>query len=100
MRDSPMSLGSVASLSEWRSVLARSMMVGKNDHYYVRRGEVSEDFQTAFENASTQVIKWIRENNKNRRQSTNLYEVLNEDEEIAQKDDAQESVHGGELETN
>ncbi len=71
MRDSPMSLGSVASLGEWRSVLTRNMMVGKNDHYYVRRGGVVEEFQVAFENASAQVIKWIKECKKKRRQSTN-----------------------------
>jgi hypothetical protein len=93
-----MSLGSVASLSEWRSVLAKNMMVGKNDHYYVRRGEVSEDFLTAFENAATQVIEWIKRNKKNRRQSMNIYEGLIEDDEVEQEGEALELTHEGEAE--
>ncbi len=93
MRDSPMSLGSVASLSEWRSVLARNMMVGKNDHYNVRRGGVSEEFQVAFENASTQVIKWIKEGKKKCRQSTNLYEGLIEDEEMHKRTGLKSQTH-------
>ncbi len=99
MRDSPMSLGSVASLGEWRSVLTRNMMVGKNDHYYVRRGGLAHEFQNAYEDASTQVIKWIKERKKRCRQSSNQYEVLVEDEEIEHKDETQESdAKGGETE--
>jgi len=91
MRDSPMSLGSVASLGEWRSVLTRNMMVGKNDHYYVRRGGLAHEFQNAYEDASAQVIKWIKEREKRCRQSSNQYEVLVEDEEIEHNDEIKES---------
>jgi hypothetical protein len=43
MRDSPMSLGSVTSVGEWRTVLSRNMMVGKNDHFYIRRDGLIQD---------------------------------------------------------
>ena len=92
MRDSPMSLGSVASLGEWRSVLTRNMMVGKNDHYYVRKGGLVHEFQTAYENASNRVIEWIRERKRKHRQANNQYEVLDGDEVLEVKDGTQESA--------
>ncbi len=63
-----MSLGSVASLGEWRSVLMRN------------------------EEASNRVIEWIKERKKKHRQATNQYEVLDVDEDMEDEDGIQDSV--------
>jgi hypothetical protein len=51
LRDSYATQGSVTNLEEWRWALNRSMVVGTRGHYYVRKGGLIDDFETAFQEA-------------------------------------------------
>ena len=43
LRDGPMSLGSVTNHAEWRWIMKSNMLIGRDNHYYVRRGGMEQD---------------------------------------------------------
>jgi hypothetical protein len=59
LRDSPKSLGSVTHHQEWEWILENSMLIGRNSHYYVRKGGLNQDFQAAFEIALEEAVERI-----------------------------------------
>ena len=59
LRDSPKSLGNVTHHQEWEWILRNSMLIGRNSHYYVRKGGLIQDFQAAFEIALEEAVERI-----------------------------------------
>ena len=51
LRDSPLCLGNVTHHQEWEWVMNNVMLIGRDSHYYVRSGGLSQDYKTAFEEA-------------------------------------------------
>ena len=65
LRDSPGStgprVGMVTDHSEWEWIFKNVMLVGRNNHYYIRKGGLEEDFKIAFDWILERVIELIGE---------------------------------------
>ena len=59
LRDSPMSQGSVTNHSEWRWIMRNNMLIGRDNHYYVRKGGMEQDYEVAFGRALEQATEDI-----------------------------------------
>ena len=54
-----MSMGSVTNHSEWRWIMRNNMLIGRDNHYYVRKGGMVQDYEVAFGRALDQATKDI-----------------------------------------
>jgi hypothetical protein len=59
LRDGPMSMGNVTNHSEWRWIMRNNMLIGRDNHYYVRKGGMEQDYESAFGRALDQASKDI-----------------------------------------
>ena len=63
LRDSPGSIGPrvgmVSDHSDWEWIFKNVMLVGRNNHYYIRKGGLEEDFKIAFESILERAIVLI-----------------------------------------
>ena len=60
LRESPKCTGgNVTSHQEWSWIMKEVMLIGRNSHYYVRKGKLSEDFESAFERALDKSVESI-----------------------------------------
>ena len=63
LRDSPNSpgprMGMVTDYKEWAWIVRNIMLIGRNNHYYVRKGGVEADFETAFDSIIERIIALI-----------------------------------------
>ena len=59
LRDSPMSMGSVTNHAEWRWIMRNNMLIGRDNHYYVRRGSMESEYEVAFGRALDQATNDI-----------------------------------------
>ena len=54
-------MGMVMDNREWVWIFKNLMLVGRNNHYYVRNGGLDEDFETAFNWILERIIEIIGE---------------------------------------
>ena len=59
MEESTFSKNSQASVNEWIQILSSNMLCHELDHFYTRKGALSNDFQTAIERCISQLLSLI-----------------------------------------